>query len=188
MCSSDLIDQNDQVPLGLPTTPEIIYGMGFSVGYKGFDVNAFFQGLARESFFINATAQNDTYNGLYGTAPFANNAQILQAYANNHWSEENQNLYALWPRLSPTENFNNEQQSSWWLRDGSFLRLKSVEVGYTLPKRWIKKLYVDNLRIYFNGLNLYTFSHFKLWDPEQSGQGFAYPIQKVLNFGVNVNF
>jgi TonB-linked SusC/RagA family outer membrane protein len=183
-----VIDQNDQVPLGLPTTPEIIYGMGFSIGYKGFDLNAFFQGLARESFFINATAQNDMVNGLYGTAPFANNAQVLQAYANNHWSEENQNLYAMWPRLSATENVNNEQQSSWWLRDGSFLRLKSVEVGYSLPKRWLRKMYADNIRIYFNGLNLYTFTHFKLWDPEQSGQGFAYPIQKVLNLGVNVNF
>ena len=117
-----------------------------------------------------------------------NNAQILQAYANNHWSEENQNLYALWPRLSNTENFSNEQQSTWWLRDGSFLRLKSVEVGYTAPKRWIRKMSIDNLRFYFNGLNLFTFTHFGLWDPEQSGQGFAYPIQKVLNLGVNVNF
>src|SRR6185369_15645667 len=94
-----IINQDDQVPIGLPTTPQIIYGFGFSVGYKSFDLNAFFQGLARESFFINATSEDDRYWGKYGTAPFVNNAQILKAYADDHWSEENQHLYALWPRL-----------------------------------------------------------------------------------------
>ncbi|MBW8685308.1 SusC/RagA family TonB-linked outer membrane protein [Chitinophaga rhizophila] len=182
-----IINQDDQVPIGLPTTPQIIYGFGFSVGYKNFDLNAFFQGLARESFFINATSEDDRYNGKYGTAPFINNAQILQAYADDHWSEENQNLYALWPRLSNTDILNNQQQSTWWLRDGSFMRLKSLELGYTLPKEVARKMHIRNLRLYFSGLNLFTFSSFKLWDPEQAGQGFAYPIQKVFNFGINVN-
>jgi hypothetical protein len=94
----------------------------------------------------------------------------------------------MWPRLATYSIANNEQQSSWWLRDGSFLRLKSVEVGYSLPQRLAKAMYLTNLRIYFNGLNLVTWSHFKLWDPEMAGQGFGYPIQKVFNFGVNVNF
>jgi len=183
-----IINQDDQVPIGLPTTPQIIYGAGFTVTFKNFDLNAFFQGLARESFFINPTSQDDRYNGYYGTAPFVNNAQILKAYADNHWSEENQNLYALWPRLSTFDNTNNQQQSTWWLRDGSFLRLKSIEVGYTLPRKWATRLYLSNLRIYFNGLNLMTWSHFKLWDPEMGGQGFGYPIQKVANVGINVNF
>jgi hypothetical protein len=116
------------------------------------------------------------------------NAQLLQAYANSHWSEANQDLFALWPRYSVQTVNNNTQSSSWWLRDGSFLRLKSVEAGYTLPKRWVKVLYLDNARIYFSGLNLLTFSHFGLWDPEQSGNGFAYPIQKVVNIGINLNF
>lgn len=173
-----VINQDDQVPIGLPTTPQIIYGFGFSFGYKSFDVSAFFQGLARESFFIDPKA----------TAPFADNAQLLQVYADNHWSEENQNLYALWPRLSTTHIANNEQSSTWWLRDGSFMRLKSVEMGYSLPKRWIAPLKLTNFRVYFSGLNLLTFSKFKLWDPEQAGNGFAYPIQKVFNLGVNLNF
>jgi len=183
-----IINQDDQVPIGLPTTPQIIYGFGFSLGYKGFDLNAFFQGLARESFFMNATSQDDRSKGEYGTAPFVNNAQVMQAYADSHWSEDNQNLYALWPRLSVTDIKNNQQQSTWWLRDGSFMRLKSLEMGYTLPKKVLKKLYVDNLRIYVNALNPITWSHFKLWDPEQAGQGFAYPIQKVYNIGINLNF
>ena len=183
-----IINQDDQVPIGLPTTPEIIYGFGISAGFSGFDINAFFQGLARESFFINPTSQDDRWNGYYGTTPFVNNAQILKAYANNHWSEENQNLYALWPRLATYDIANNQVPSTWWLRDGSFMRLKSLEIGYTFPKRLTRSAYMDNLRIYFNGLNLITWSHFKLWDPEMAGQGFGYPVQKVFNIGINANF
>lgn len=183
-----VIDGYDKVPLGLPTKPEIIYGFGFSVTYKQFDLNAFFQGLARESFFLNSSAQDDRYYGNYGTEPFVNNAQLLKAYANNHWSLENQNLHALWPRYSLYDNVNNDQTSSWWLRDGSFMRLKSLEAGFTFPKKWTKHAYMDNARLYFSGLNLLTFSHFKLWDPEMAGQGFGYPIQKVINVGLNLNF
>lgn len=173
-----VIDADDQVPIGLPTVPQIIYGFGFSVGYKSFDLSLFFQGLARESFFIDQNA----------TAPFINNSQLLQEYANDHWTEENQNLYALWPRLSPVEIPNNNQNSTWWLRDGSFLRLKSAEVGYTLPTKWTKHAAIKNLRIYFSGLNLLTLSSFKMWDPELSGNGFSYPVQKVFNLGINMNF
>ncbi|MBN9385330.1 MAG: TonB-dependent receptor [Chitinophagaceae bacterium] len=183
-----IINQDDQVPIGLPTTPQIIYGFGVSAGYKGFDINAFFQGLARESFFINPTSQDDRYNGYYGTTPFVNNAQILKAYAENHWSEENQSLYALWPRLSTYDVANNQQASTWWMRDGSFMRLKSLEIGYTFPKNLVRRAFMENLRIYFNGLNLVTWSHFKLWDPEMAGQGFGYPVQKVFNVGINANF
>lgn len=183
-----IIDSDDQVPIGLPTVPQIIYGAGFSLSYKNFDLSAFFQGLARESFFINPTSQVDFYYGKFGTAPFVNNGQLLQAYADNHWSLENQNLYAMYPRYSATDVANNEQQSTWWMRDGSFVRLKSAEIGYTFPKRLSRRAFMDNARIYANGLNLLTFSHFKLWDPEMAGQGFAYPIQRVFNIGLNLNF
>ncbi|HTJ14836.1 MAG TPA: TonB-dependent receptor [Dinghuibacter sp.] len=183
-----VIDSYDQVPLGNPTVPQIVYGFGFSAIYKQFDVNAFFQGEGKVSFFMNPTAQNDTYNGYYGTEPFVNNAQLMKAYADNHWTEENQNLYALFPRFATYDNGNNDVQSSWWLRDGSFMRLKSLEVGFTLPRSWTHRIFMDNARIYFNGLNLITWSHFKLWDPEMAGQGFGYPIQKVFNAGINLNF
>jgi len=175
-----VIDQHDEVPIGLPTTPEVIYGFGFSAGYKNFDLSTFFQGLARESFYIDPSSG--------GTAPFVNNAQLLQSYANNHWSEANQNLYALYPRLSPIDIDNNEQSSTWWMRNGSFLRLKSLEAGYSLPKKLIRPMKLDNVRFYFNGLNLFQWTAFKLWDPEMGGNGLAYPIQKVYNIGVNVNF
>lgn len=183
-----VINQDDMVPIGLPSTPQIIYGFGFSVGYKNVDFSAFFQGSARSSFFIDPTGRTDFTYGIFGTAPFVNNAQILQAYAEDHWSEENQNLYALWPRLSAYDIPNNQQPSTWWLRDGSFIRLKSIEAGYTLPRKWSSKIYMENVRLYFSGLNLLTFSKFKLWDPELAGNGFAYPVQKVFNLGLKFSF
>jgi len=181
------IDVLDAVYMGYPQTPEIVYGFGFSTGYKGFDLSAFFQGQARVSFFVDPNRVSpfipspDAY--VYG------NTQVLSEFANSHWSEEHQDLYAAYPRLgvNSTVISNNLQSSTWWLRDGSFMRLKSLEVGYTLPGRIAKSLRVSNLRIYFNGLNLLTWSPFKLWDPEQGGNGFAYPIQKVYNIGLNVN-
>lgn len=180
------ITERDMVPIGLPTTPQIVYGFGLSSGYKGFDLSAFFQGLARESFFIDPVATSPFYNNPDLGA--VNSTQLLRAYAESYWSTENQDLYAVWPRLSPTIVENNVQPSSWWLRDGTFLRLKSLELGYTFPPRLARKMYMDNLRIYFNGLNLLTWSRFKLWDPEMGGNGLAYPIQKVYNIGVNINF
>lgn len=182
-----VINQDDQVPIGLPSTPQIIYGFGFSVGYKNFDLSAFFQGSARSTFFIDPTADVNFDWGIFGTAPFGKNAQILDAYAKDHWSEENQNLYALWPRLATYEVANNTQRSTWWLRNGSFIRLKSVEAGYTFPKRWTSSIYLNSVRLYFSGLNLLTFSSFKLWDPELAGNGFAYPVQKVFNVGLKID-
>lgn len=165
----------DAVPIGLPTSPEIVYGFGFSTGYKKFDFSAFFQGVARESFMINATA----------TAPFPN--QLLKAYADDHWSEDNQNSYALWPRLSDKQNSNNLVSSTWFLRNGAFLRLKQVEFGYSLPQSLIQRIAVRNLRIYANGTNLFLLSKFKLWDVEMGSNGLGYPIQKVFNLGIQVS-
>lgn len=181
------IDAADQTFIGNPTVPEIVYGAGLSGGYKNFDISCFFQGQARVSFFIDPSRVSpfiqspDPY--IYG------NTQLIKAFADDHWSEENQNLYATYPRLGVTGNQieNNRQNSTWWMRDGSFIRLKSVEIGYSLPPSILKRLNVTKCRIYFNGLNLYTWSPFKLWDPELRGNGFAYPIQKVFNLGINVN-
>ncbi len=180
------IDGADETFIGYPTVPEIVYGYGVSSGYKNFDLSAFFQGQTKVSLFIDPSRVSpfiqspDAY--IYG------NTQLLEAFAKDHWSADNQNLYAEYPRLGVTGNQieNNRQSSTWWMRDGSFLRLKSMEVGYTLPALISQKLHLSKLRIYFNGLNLFTWSPFKLWDPELGGNGFAYPIQRVFNLGVNV--
>lgn len=172
------ISAEDMVPIGFPTDPEIMYGFGVSSGYKNFDFSCFFQGSARSSFWIDPLA----------TSPFVENRQLLKAYAESHWSEENQDIYALWPRLSPTNIANNTQRSTWFMRDGAFLRLKSLEVGYTLPIGVMQRIGIDNARIYINGTNLLCFSKFQLWDVEMGGNGLGYPIQKSYTFGVNVSF
>src|SRR5690606_38549890 len=102
------------------------------------------------------------------------------------WTEENRNIYALWPRLSTTSISNNLQRSTWFMRDGSFLRLKQVELGYTIPSTYSKKLNIEKFRIYANGSNLALWSKFKLWDVEMAGNGLGYPIQKVYNIGINI--
>ena len=183
-----VITNADMVPIGYPTSPEIIYGFGVSLGHKGFDFSVFFQGMGRESFWIDATSAYNTRTNKYGTAPFVNNGQLLKAYADSHWSEDNRDIYALYPRYSAYENKNNTQVSTWWMRDGSFLRLKQMEFGYTLPQKLTNKIHVDNLRVYFQGNNLLCWSKFKLWDPELAGEGFNYPIQRTFNIGVNVTF
>lgn len=173
------INELDLVPIGFPTTPEIIYGIGVSTGYRNFDCSFFLQGSERSSFYINPVA----------TAPFVGDPgfsrQLLQAYADSYWSEDNRDLYALWPRLAYTNNANNTAGSTWFLRNGGFLRLKQVEFGYSLPTKLLQRIQMDRLRIYVNGTNLLTFSKFKLWDPEMAGNGLGYPVQRVFNIGIN---
>lgn len=182
------ITSADQVPIGYPKSPEINYGFGLSMGYKGIDFSFFFQGLGRESFWIdyNKTApfinQDDDWDDYIGVN------QLLQVIADNHWSVSNRDPYAFWPRLSTEKVSNNSQRSTWFMRDGSFLRLKSLEIGYTLPKKWLKKLGMDSVRIYYSGTNLLCFSKFDLWDPEMAEDGLGYPIQRVNNIGINFSF
>lgn len=172
------IDENDLVPIGYPTTPEIIYGFGLSLGYKKIDFSCFFQGSGRSSFWINPAS----------IAPFIGERSLLQIVADSHWSEDNRNIYAFWPRLSDTENSNNNQTSTWWMRNGAFMRLKTLELGYTLPEKIIQPIHSTNARIYVSGSNLFQIRKFKLWDTEQAGNPFNYPLQRVINIGFNIEF
>lgn len=181
------ITDEDQVFLGYPNQPEITYGFGLSGGYKGFDLSLFFQGNARVSFFLEPNkiapfVDNDSGNGRIDVQ------QCLDIIAKDHWSEDNRNLYAFWPRLSPNIVNNNTQTSTWWMHDGSFIRLKTVELGYTFSQKALKKVGVQSLRLYLTGNNLLTFSKFKLWDAEMGNNGLGYPIQRVYNIGININF
>ena len=184
-----VITTADRVPIGFPTSPEIIYGFGASIGYKGFDFSLFFQGLANESFWIDASSMSPfVSNYVESTKTTYNTTQLLKAFADNHWSEDNQDIYALWPRYSYYKNSNNTAQSTWWMRDGSFLRLKQVEFGYTMPRKLTRKIHVESLRFYFQGNNLFCWSNFNLWDPEMGDSGLNYPIQRTFNIGINVTF
>src|SRR5690606_21833244 len=154
-----VINSFDIVPIGFPTTPQIIYGFGASLGYKNVDFSFFFQGSGRSAFFISPEL----------ITPFVDNKSLLTLIADNYWSEDNQNAYAFWPRLSNYAITNNNQQSSHWMREGSFLRLKTAELGYTLPKRWTDSISLHNARIYLSGSNLFVLSAFRDWDVEMAG-------------------
>jgi len=173
-----VVNELDRVPIGKPTVPEIVYGFGISASYEGYDFSIFMQGVARTSFFINP---NDI-------SPFVGERNALNVIADNHWSINNPDPNAFWPRLSTYSVANNEQQSTWWQRDGDFLRLKNIEIGYTFPQSEKGIFYGLNTRIYLTGLNLLTFSKFDLWDTEMGGNGLGYPPQKVYNIGLQVNF
>lgn len=179
------IDNLDFVPIGHPVTPEIIYGFGLSMTYKRFDFNFFFQGLARESFWLNQDNVTPFIDGDGGDGRVGQNA-VLQAIASDYWSESNRNSYAFWPRLANYNIDNNRQTSTWFMQNGSFLRLKSVDVGYSFPPSMLKRFKVSDFRIYFSGSNLLHWSAFKLWDPEMAGSGFDYPLQRVFNVGFNI--
>lgn len=161
----DIIDKNDRVPIGNPTTPEIVYGFGPSFRYKGFDFSFFFQGVAKTSLFMSGLQP-------FGTTKENKNVQTF--IADDRWSPENQNIFAKYPRLTIEKSPNNSEASTFWERDGAFLKLKNAEIGYTYK----------SMRLYLRGSNLLTFSKFKLWDPEQGGgNGLKYPTQRVFNIG-----
>ncbi len=183
-----VITDLDIAPIGYPTTPEIIYGFGGTLGYKNFDFSIFFQGSARSSIFINP----------HNISPFVTNIKsirtdkiisgsqngLLKVIADDHWSEENRDSYAFWPRLSDTFIENNNKPSTWWMRNGAFLRLKTVEVGYNMPQIFLDAIKISSMRVYLNTTNPVVFSKFKLWDPEMGGNGLGYPIQSTYNFGI----
>lgn len=174
------ITDDDMVYMGFPDVPEINYGFGASMGWKDFDFSFFFTGIGRRSFMINSQNITPFYiNGGYQNG-------LLEAIAEDHWSEDNRDIYAFWPRLSSTKVDNNDKGSSWWLRNGRYLRLKSLEVGYTIPEKTLAKWGLSNLRLYFNASNLFVLSKFKMWDPEMAGNGLGYPLQRVFNVGLMI--
>ena len=164
-----IIDGNDRVYMGNPDVPEIVYGFGSSMKYKNWDFSFFFQGVAKTSILMS------------GFHPFGNEAVrgVMKFIVDDYWSESNPNLNAAYPRLTRVTNANNEAASSFWLRNGAFLKLKNAEVGYTFKM----------FRAYINGANLLTFSPFKYWDPEMGGgSGMKYPTQRVFNLGIQFTF
>ncbi|MDR2472365.1 MAG: SusC/RagA family TonB-linked outer membrane protein, partial [Tannerella sp.] len=172
-----VINSNDRIPIGYPTVPQIQYGFGASTGYKEIDFSFFFQGNAQTSFFIAPAS----------IAPLVDRRNAPAIIARDSWSETNPDIHAFWPRLAVYQVNNNLQNSTWWLREGGFLRLKTLEIGYSPAV--LKKLGVTGGgRIYLSGENLFYFSSFKLWDPEMGGNGLRYPINRRFNLGLQVMF
>lgn len=170
------ITWDDAVRRDKSATPKWIFGLTLNGSWKGLDVNAFFQGQADAEILVQPTMNmaTDFYEG--------------------RWSDSNtaeQNLAARWPRAFMKESQvdgRNSQSSTWWLRDASFVRLKSLEIGYTFPSKWTTKLGIENLRVYANGNNLFTIDGVDIFDPEMTSGIKGYPIQRTWTFGLNVTF
>ena len=177
-----IVNDKDYVPIGATNRPNLIYGFGFSAQWKGFDVNVLFQGAGKSTFFIDGYTVYPFKDGDWGNI-------LTDVVKSNRWIlGENEDPNAKYPRLSYGGNNNNYQSSTYWMRNGSYLRLKNLEVGYTIPKSIVNKIRLNNIRIYFMGTNLVTFSSFKLWDPELgSSNGQVYPLSKAYTLGLTIN-
>ena len=190
-----VIDGNDVCAIGATTKPNLTYGFGFSVNWKGLDFNAHFQGVGKSTYFINGST---VY--MFSTSDGWGNVLKDMAYGSRWISREisgteaTEDVNAAYPRLSyGTSSMtsgagNNYRASTFWLRDGSYLRLKTLDIGYTLPTAWVRKVHMNKVRVYFVGTNLLTFSKFKLWDPELgSATGKNYPLSRTYSLGVSLN-
>ena len=182
MDGDGVITDADEGYIGGTVDPRIVYGFGGNVNYKNWDLNFFFQGVG------------DTYRIIGGTQYFIpGSGQGVQGnvYSNylDRWTEENPSQDVFWPRLSESANRQNYRASTWWKKNMRFLRLKTLEIGYTLPKHITDKICSKGIRIYLSGNNLFCFSPFDLWDPElDSADGLKYPTMRSFMVGVNLNF
>ena len=183
-----VVNDGDKVAIGATTRPNMIYGFGISASWKGLDVNVHFQGAGKTSFFIDGPTVYAFSSGEWGNilADVAGSNRWIEHEISGTMSTENPN--ASYPRLSYGGNNNNYRQSTYWLRNGSYLRLKTLELGYSIPKPLVNKIRFNNIRLFLRGSNLLTFSSFKLWDPELgSSTGTEYPLAKSFTLGLSVN-
>lgn len=161
--------------------PKYTFGLSFGADYKGFDFNMLVQGVAKVK---------GTLGGYAGYA-FYNTASIQRWMVDNRWTQENPNPNAEYPRLELISNQGtpNTLQSSYWLPDASYIRLKNVQIGYSLPAKLMDNLKLQSVRVYAAAENLITWDKYrKGWDPEINSSGAFYPIFANYTFGINVNF
>ncbi|MBO4812129.1 MAG: TonB-dependent receptor [Prevotella sp.] len=178
-----IITEEDEGFIGGTVDPRIVYGFGGVINYKKIDVNFFFQGVG------------DVYRIIGGQPYFmpgggtTTEGNAYAKYIDDRWTEDNPQQNVFWPRLSYGPNQNNYRASTWWKKDMSFLRCKTIEVGYTLPKAWLEPIYGKSCRVFVSGNNLFCLSGFKLWDPELgTSNGLQYPLNRSIMFGLDLNF
>lgn len=178
-------DLGDKTAMGNPRTPEIMFGLPIGFQYKGLDMSFLFQGATNASVLLNGPAVYDF--PLFDSDKYG---KVKKMHL-NRWTPETAET-ATYPALHSTNNDNNKNaSSSLFLYDASYVRLKNVEIGYTLPKSTIRIAGLQNVRIYIQGLNLLTFDGLDDVDvdPETGdGNGSWYPIQRVFNFGIDITY
>ena len=174
------IDINDMRVLGR-SVPKYTYGFNLDLDYKGFDLGAFFQGVQDIDIYPTNNVSWPLYNG----------AGITKDQLANSWTEDNPN--AKYPRLSLAKRGSgiNFRNSTFWLKNASYLRLKNIQLGYTIPSDLTNKIKINKVRIYVNAQNFLTFSKFKLSDPEKNileQDIYDYPTTKIFTMGCNIIF
>lgn len=184
------IDSDDIVPIGNSNIPKLMYGLALSTSWKNFDLNVFFRGAS----------QVDYFRGGIGYYPFAGGATgnvltIVNDPKNRYIPTEisgdpsTENLNALFPRLTYGDNSNNNRPSTHWLGDASYLRLKTVEFGYSIPKDFAKRMRIKGIRLSVIGDNLHVWDDVTLWDPEQASRnGAVYPLTRSFTLNAQITF
>ena len=181
MNGDGVIDDFDKVPIGWGSVPEIMYGFGFTVGYKNLSLSALFQGAANVDIMMSGE----------GFMPFiqGRGRGNLLSNIDDRWTEENPRQDAFYPRLAIGSVNMNYENSTWWLKNANYLRLKNLQISYNLPKKWMEKIHLKSGTVFIQGVNLLTFSDFKFWDVELGdGRGGAYPNLRSYSIGVNFSF
>jgi len=169
------INQDDNVPIGKPTVPELVYGILPSVRYKGFSLDATFQGTGKRHLSMTG----------YGVMPFSADRG---ANKNNTDFWRPDNLGARFPRITPAPAANNTQTSTWWMQDVQYLRIKNAQLGYSLPSNLLGRVGIQRATFILSAQNLYTWSNLEYYDPETNTSSIGYPHEQVISLGLNVTF
>lgn len=176
-----VVDVYDRVPIGYARDPEMMFGFGGTISYKGFDMSLHFTGATHCTTFFNGS---DMW-------PFSlefPQYNVAREYYDNRFVEGADNSNAKYPAVINGKNTNNYELSTLYMRDASYLKLKNAEIGYTLPQKVNNYLGVSKVRLFLNGTNLLCFDYLDIVDPEADYGTGNYPMQRVVNFGIDVDF
>jgi hypothetical protein len=172
----NVINELDNVPIGYNTSnPEIYFSFNLGLNFKGFGIDALFQGTANQSVYLNTPSV---------FWPLSGN-KTISAFSDDHWTPTTSNSATL-PRLTTLNNDNNFRSNSTWIENGSYLKLRTAEFYYELPKKSIEKFKLSKARIFVRGMDLFSIDKVKVMDPEELGTG--YPTLRTCYLGVNVAF
>ena len=177
----------DFVKIGRSSTPEMTFSLNFDLSWKNFSLSALFQGATLCNYCLNGTWNNGNMDSTMYTRTFYGGGNTMRYLVEGAWTDENTD--AKYPRLTASYNANDAWTSSWWVRDGSYVRLKNMQFAYELPKKVLNATPLSGLRLFLAGTNLFTISAFKYIDPENPGinNGY-YPQQRTVSLGVKATF
>ncbi|MGE8292130.1 MAG: SusC/RagA family TonB-linked outer membrane protein [Sphingobacterium sp.] len=184
------VDTDDIVPIGNSNIPKLMYGFALSTSWKNIDLNIFFRGASQVDYFRGGIGYYPFVGGATGNVlTIVNDPKNRYIPASYSGDPATENLNALFPRLTYGDNSNNNRASTHWLDDASYLRLKTVELGYSIPKAWVRRIYTKGIRLSVIGDNLHVWDKVKLWDPEQaSSNGAVYPLTRSFTLNAQINF